>query len=96
MAVFEQQFGSMSNGNLLLFMVIDDKNSADTTRWRTTQIRVENNTEANYYVYMEDRTVTPPVTFGDTFLAGTSRTVNVPGTYQQKSPDELGWGAYAV
>lgn len=108
MTIQQQAFYSSPHpdgGQITIYQIYDDRNSADPTRWRVKQIRVANTTPAVFYAYAQDPATgqyfpvmapLPDVRANQRVEPGQDVTWDVPQSYQNRSVDEFNWGAGPV
>lgn len=105
MAIITEAFNRIgANNEVVMYMIYDDKNTTNTTRWRIQQIRVVNGSATTSYAcYVEDP-ANPGVRYPDAdpnaegwqpvwVPPGQTMTWDVPVQFQNNSPYEYNWGA---
>lgn len=103
MAIIVEQFAAFGGDICFVYIIYDDRNTTNTTRWRVQAIRVTNNhPDTAFYAYVEDPATGLRFPDNDPNLegwqpvpvaAGTSQDFTVPAQFQNASPYDYSWGA---
>lgn len=94
MAVITEQFATFENGAVVMYMIYDNRNTTDDTRWRLQQIQAQNGGTIRYEVWVEDPATGvrfPAAGLESVVDVGTTRTWDVPAQYRNASPYEYNW-----